>query len=49
MAKSMRRNTVPGVLIVELMSSLAVRRSAVGVLLLPGKSMRFLPTVNRVQ
>ena len=30
----------PGVLIVELKRSLAVRRSAVGVLLLPGKLMR---------
>ncbi len=33
----------PGVLIVELKRSLAVRRSAVGVLLLPGKSMRSPP------
>ena len=38
-------NTAPGVLMVELMRSLAVRRSAVGVLLLPGKSMRLPSTV----
>ena len=31
-----------------LMRSLAVRRSAVGVLLLPGKLMRLPPTVSRV-
>ena len=34
-----------GVLIVELKRSLAVRRSVVGVLLLPGKSMQSPPTV----
>ena len=49
MARSMPRNTAPGVLMVELMRSLAVRRSAVGVLLLPGKSMRLPPTVSQVR
>ena len=39
----------PGVLIVELNRSLAVRRLAVGVLLLPGKSMRYPPTVILVR
>ena len=34
---------------VLLMTSLAVFRSDVGVLTLPGKSMRLLPTVKRVQ
>ncbi len=49
MARSMPRNTAPGVLMVELMRSLAVRRSAVGVLVFPGKLMRFPPTVSRVR
>ncbi len=42
-------NMAPGVLIVDLMRSLAVRGSAVGVLLLPGKLMRLPPTVSRLR
>ncbi len=48
-SKAMPKYLAPGVLMVELMSSLAMVRSAAGVLLLPGYSMQLLPTVSLTQ
>jgi hypothetical protein len=49
LARSMPYNLALGIKVVELMRSLEVTRSAVGVLLLPAYVILLPPTVSRVQ